>query len=78
VDARTNSVISVAKIPGEYLWKSEWAYFNGDERALTPEQMQLTTMKEQIPPSRQDMFQAFTSPIFDQITQRIQQFYKGY
>ena len=78
IDARTNAVLSVAKIPGEYLWKAEWAYFNGDERALTSEQMQLTTMKEQIPPSRQDMFQAFTSPIFDQITQRIQQFYKGY
>lgn len=78
VDARTKAVLSVVKIPSEYVWKSEWATFNGDERALTPQQLAITRNREQMPPSNQDMFRLFTEPIFQQVTQKIRDFYKGY
>jgi hypothetical protein len=78
LDAKTNAVLSVARIPGEYVWTSEWATFNGDERALNSQQLAITRNKEQAPPSQQELFQAFAEPIFLQITQKIRDFYKGY
>lgn len=78
IDAKTKAVLSVVKIPGEYVWRSEWGNFNGDERALTPQQLAITRSREQMPPSNQDMFRFFTEPIFQQVTQRIRDFYKNY
>src|SRR5688500_3387002 len=56
MDAKTNALLSVEKMPGEYVWVSEWATFNGDERALTPEQLQWTKQREKVPPPAQDLF----------------------
>jgi uncharacterized protein YjbI with pentapeptide repeats len=78
IDAKTNTVLSVEKIPGEYVWVSEWASFNGDERALSFEQRQLCKQKEKQAPPAQEMFSEFTKPIFEQITAKIQTFYRGY
>lgn len=52
--------------------------FNGDERELSPEQMRLTKLKEQVPPPPQDLFIEFTKPIYNQITTKIRDFYKAY
>ena len=78
IDAKTNAVLSVEKIPGEYVWISEWATFNGDERALSKQQVQLSKQKEKVPPPAQDMFIEFTKPIFDRVTSSINSFYKNY
>jgi hypothetical protein len=78
IDARTRAALSAAKFPGEHVWVSEWATFNGDERALTPAQLAVTRQKELMPPSNQDLFAEFTKPIFDQITIRIKEFYQNY
>jgi hypothetical protein len=78
LDAKTNAVLSVEKIPGEYVWISEWATFNGDERALSKEQIALSKQKEKLPPPAQDMFIEFTKPIFDRVTSKINSFYKSY
>lgn len=78
IDAKTKALLSVEKMPGEFVWISEWATFNGDERALSPEQIQLSKQKEQIPPSEQELFVEFTRPIYDQVTAKINNFYKGY
>lgn len=78
IDAKTGALLSAEKMPGEFVWVSEWATFNGDERALSAEQLNLTTMKEKPAPAPQDLFIEFTRPIYDQITTRIREFYKGY
>jgi hypothetical protein len=78
LDAKTGALLSVEKMPGEYVWKSEWATFNGDERALSPQQLQLTKLKEVPPPAPQELFIEFTRPIYEQITTKIRDFYKGY
>lgn len=78
VDAKTGALLTAEKLPGEYVWVSEWATFNGDERALSPEQLNLTKLKEQPAPPPQDLFIEFTRPIYDQITGKIREFYKGY
>lgn len=78
IDAKTGALLSVEKMPGEYVWISEWATFNGDERALSAEQLRLTRLKEQPAPASQELFIEFTKPIYDQITSKIRDFYKGY
>lgn len=78
LDAKTGAVLSAAKIPSEYIWTSEWATFNGDERALTPQQIQLSKQREQMPPPHQDLFRNFTGPIYDQVTQRLREYYRNF
>ncbi len=78
IDAKTGALLSAEKMPGEFVWVSEWATFNGDERALSPEQLRLTRLKEQAPPPPQDLFIEFTKPIYEQITTKIRDFYKNY
>ncbi len=78
IDAKTNALLAVEKMPGEFVWVSEWATFNGDERALSPAQIQLSKQKEQVPPSPQDLFIEFTRPIYDQVTTKIKDFYSRY
>lgn len=78
IDAKTGALLSAEKMPGEFVWVSEWATFNGDERALSAEQLRLSRLKEQPAPSAQDLFIEFTKPIYEQITAKIHDFYKNY
>jgi hypothetical protein len=78
LDAKTKAILSAEKMPGQYVWISEWATFNGDERALTPVQLEIAQQRERVPPGVQDLFIAFTQPIYSQLTGKIQNFYKGY
>jgi hypothetical protein len=78
VDAKTNGVLAHRKFPGEYVWFSQWARFNGDERALSDEQLRVCKQKEQQPPGPQDLFLAFTRPIYDQLIPSVRNFYQNY
>jgi len=78
VELPSNRILSVEKMPGEFVWVSEWATFNGDERALTPRQLQISKQKEQLPPQPQELFIEFTRPIYDQLTTKLREFYKNY
>ena len=78
VDARTNAVLQHRQFPGEFVWASEWAYFNGDERALDHKHKKLVAQKEVPPPPPQDMFAGFAGPIFGQLTDACRGFYARY
>jgi len=78
IDAKTKAVISEQRMPSESVWVSEWLTYNGDGRALTPEQEKLARQKELPPPTNQDLFAEFAKPLFDQITNKITEFYKSY
>jgi hypothetical protein len=78
IDAKTNAVIMQEKIPAEYVWVSEWANFNGDERALSNEQLTWVNQTEQQPPSSSELFKSFASPMFEQVTNKLRSFYKDY
>ena len=36
------------KMPGEFIWISEWASFNGDDRALSQQQLNMTIQHTQL------------------------------
>ncbi len=78
IDAHNQRVLTQEKMPGEFVWYTEWAYFNGDERALDDYFLEIVKFKEAYPPPPQDLFVAFTQPIFGQITSKIRDFYRNY
>ena len=78
IDAHNQRVLSQEKMPGEFVWYTEWGYFNGDERALDDYFLDVVKQKEAYPPPPQDLFVAFTQPIFGQVTGKIRNFYRNY
>lgn len=78
IDAHNQRVLSQEKMPGEFVWYTEWGYFNGDERALDEYFLEVVKLKEAYPPPPQDLFVAFTQPIFGQVTSKIRDFYRNY
>ena len=77
-DPAANRVVYQNKFPGEFVWFSEWASFNGDERALNDAQKKMCKQREVPPPPPQDLFVEFCKPIYDQVTNQIRRFYKEY
>jgi hypothetical protein len=78
VDAKTGGVLTHRKFPGRYIWNATSGKFNGDERALTPQQVELCKRREAYPPDSQALFLAFAGPIYDQLIPAIRQFYQQY
>ena len=78
LDANSDAIIKHEKFNGTYIWKSQWGSYNGDSRALSKEQLNITERKEGHPPPPQDMFVNFTKPIYNQLTNKVRGFYKNY
>ena len=78
MDARTSGILAHKKFPGEFLWVNSWARFNGDERALSNQQLALCKQKEVQPPDAQDLFLEFTKPIYNQLIPALRGFYQNY
>jgi hypothetical protein len=78
VDLPVNRIVTQKKFPGEFVWFSEWGSFNGDERALNERQLAICKGKPIDPPGSQDLFIAFTKPIFNQVTPFLKSFYQQY
>jgi hypothetical protein len=75
IDAYSNTVVLHEKFPGEFVWTSIWAGFNGDERALTKEQLRRTTLRPLPPPPPQDLFVEFCRPIYAQLQSAVRRYY---
>jgi hypothetical protein len=78
VDAQTGGVLAHRKFPGRYVWFTTWGRFNGDERALTQQQLDMCKRREIQPPDPQALFLAFAGPIYDQLVPSIRSFYQNY
>jgi tetratricopeptide (TPR) repeat protein len=75
---RNSNDLLYQDFPGQFVWFHEWGHFNGDDRALTPEQIEVCNRRriEPIPP--QQMFVEFTKPIQQQLNNRLLSFYRNY
>jgi hypothetical protein len=78
LDGTTNGVLSHKKFSGDYSWVSTWGRYNGDDRALSDQQIALCKRSEQQPPPPQDLFLEFTRPIYNQLIPALQSFYRNY
>ncbi|PIQ19876.1 MAG: hypothetical protein COW65_18215 [Cytophagales bacterium CG18_big_fil_WC_8_21_14_2_50_42_9] len=78
MDWKTKHIITQEKMPGTFIWQDEWATYKGDERALADEHKEMIRRKESPNPDPQFLFVEFTKPIYDQLTSKIQSFYRRY
>jgi hypothetical protein len=78
VDAKTNGVLKHDKFSDTYVWVNEWGNFNGDERALSSQQLAMCNRKEIQPPDAQTLFLEFAGPIYNKLTPSIRNFYQRY
>ncbi len=65
-------------IPGEFLWQNQYGIFIGDERVLSKKEVQILNNQVAVPPGPQDMFLEFTRPIFSQLTEQMNSFFRRY
>ena len=77
-NARNNSILRHEKFDGRFVWVSDWGNYNGDERALTTEQLSICSQREAMPPPPQALFIEFTKPIYNKLTSAISRFYSRY
>lgn len=75
-DAYTDRVLAQRKLAAEDVWVHEWGQFNGDERALTKEELQLAALRESPPPMPQQLFAFFIDEVYSQITAEIRLAYR--
>jgi tetratricopeptide (TPR) repeat protein len=73
-----NNIIQERKFPGQFVWFTEWGFFNGDERALTKDQLAMCNRKPVSPPDPQQLFIEFTKPIYSQVVNYLRSFYSSY
>lgn len=78
LDYKTKRLLKKERMPGQYIWKTEWASFNGDERALSKQELDMCNRKQASPPPPQQLFIEFTRPIYDQVQSRLREFYRSY
>ena len=78
LDPQTRETISQEKFPGTYTWVCDWGYYNGDSRALSPAQLNLSKNKELLPPPPQQLFIEFCKPIHEQLVGKVRTFYQNY
>lgn len=78
VDAQNSRELQLRNFSGQYVWATDWATFQGDDRALTNEQKRMCGQKPQVPPTHQDLFVGFTKPIYNQAVAYVRSVYTRY
>ena len=76
-DGYTGRVLINRKLPSEDIWQHEWLSYNGDERALTDDEIKLARRKELPPPNPQTLFISFIDRIYGQVTGSVSNFYRN-
>lgn len=78
VEFEGNKILMNDRIPGSFTWLNDYAMFVGDKEALDKNQLELTKRKVSPLPPGQDLFIEFTKPIYDQLTGKLNRFFKKY
>ena len=71
VDPHSGRVTRHRNFAGQSVWATEWAGFNGDERALDDDLIELTLRKPLPPPPPQELFASFAMPLYDKAAKYI-------
>ena len=78
VDFQSQKIVFTDKIPGEFIWQNKYGIFVGDKEVLDKELTAILNNKMVIPPAQQDMFVLFTKPIFNQLTEKLTNYFRQY
>lgn len=77
-NAQTNQLVAQEKFRGEFVWRARWGTYQGNEQALTEQQLRICDIDEVDPPSPDELFIEFSKPIYEQVTNYIKNFYQKY
>lgn len=78
IEPSTDKLLADELVSGSFTWVNEYAIFAGDKEALDKNQLELTKRKVQPLPPEQDLFIEFTKPIYNQLTQKLNRFFRRY
>ena len=77
-ESGTNKIYVDELIPGSFTWVNQYAMYVGDSEALNDVQFQLTQNRALPLPPHQDLFIEFTKPIYEQLTGKLNRFFRRY
>lgn len=78
IDPANDKLLMDELVPGSFTWVNDYAMFVGDKEALNNNQFELTKRKALPLPPEQDLFIEFTKPIYSQVTQNLNRFFRRY
>ena len=78
IDNSTGKLMNDELVPGSFTWVNQYAIFVGDKEALNATQLELTKRRALPLPAEQDLFIEFTKPIYSQVTQNLNRFFRRY
>lgn len=78
IDNSTGKLMNDELVPGSFNWVNQYAIFVGDKEALNATQLELTKRRALPLPAEQDLFIEFTKPIYSQVTQNLNRFFRKY
>lgn len=78
VDFQSQKILFTDKIPGQYTWQNKYGIFVGDNEVLDKDLNAILNNKMVMPPASQDMFVLFTKPIFNQLTDKLTNYFKQF
>ncbi len=78
IDNSTGKLMTDELVPGSFTWVNQYAIFAGDKEALNATQFELTKRRALPLPAEQDLFIEFTKPIYSQVTQNLNRFFRKY
>lgn len=78
VEFQSQKIVFTDKIPGQFTWQNKYGIFVGDHEVLTNELSAILNNKMIMPPPAQDMFVLFTKPIFNQLSEKLTNYFRQY
>ena len=78
VEFQSQKIVFTDKIPGQYRWENKYGVFIGNPEVLDNTLANIVNNKVVVPPAPQDMFVLFTKPIFNQLTDKLTNYFKQY
>jgi len=78
VEFQSQKIVFTDKIPGQYMWQNKYGIFVGDNEVLDKELVNILNNKMIMPPPAQDMFVLFTKPIFNQLSEKLTNYFRQY
>jgi len=78
VEYQSQKIVFTDKIPGQYMWQNKYGIFVGDNEVLDKEHINILNNKMIMPPPAQDMFELFTKPIFNQLADKLTNYFRQY
>jgi hypothetical protein len=78
VEYQSQKILFTDKIPGQFTWQNRYGIFVGDNEVLDKELIAILNNKMIMPPTSQDMFVLFTKPIFNQLAEKLTNYFRQY